>query len=621
MASELTAPLPGVGPEHVRTTNRVHAWSHPALMGSLIVLVSFAVRAVALLHWGRGPIETEGTEYARIAENLRHGVGYVGMVTSGPELMFPPLFPLLIWAASFLTNNFTLAGRLVSLIFGAFLPLPAFGIASRLFNRRVGLIAAILFILHPLLISLSVTVLTEGPYATLLFSGVYAVLCALDHPSLRMWSLVGAVFGMAYLLRPEAVAPLMIALFFALAATPIVPAARVRCVAVAVLAFAILAIPEVIFIYQKTGKLRLETKSAITSPLAVLVLDKEAGTKGEPPMPYDQAMMFASSAIDGNLNRIGIWLRPEVEVIRDTKVTSKDTARIVRAAVRQNTPLFFQAITAKWLGAPFLPALALLGAVRRPWRRPWAVGRLYFALVPLTAIVASFIVLWIFTRYYFVLVPFFLIWASNGLEEIGRWTRASFIAARCARLSPMLVAYVVATGLGLAVLVYPAKAVRSLFEFREGSPANHAVKEAGLWIRQQQDGPVTIMDSSPPLAFHADAQFVYFPYCSGDLALRFLDAAKVDYVVLRRDEHSTPYYDEWFAKGIPDPRAQLVYVSSGADARKIVVFRWHRAAASLPAPSNAEPPRFRSARRGRRRQGLSMSIRATPRKFAHRCGR
>jgi hypothetical protein len=45
------------------------------------------------------------------------------------------------------------------------------------------------------------------------------------------------------------------------------------------------------------------------------------------------------------------------------------------------------------------------------------------------------------------------------------------------------------------------------------------------------------MDLSLPLTYHANAQqHVYFPYATGDLALRYLDAARIDYVVLRRQE-------------------------------------------------------------------------------------
>src|SRR5437773_2022235 len=102
---------------------------------TLLVAASFAVRVAALAYWGTGAIESEGAEYARIAENLRNGIGYVGLVTPGAQLNFNPLFPLLIAGTSFVTHNYEWAGRLVALVMGALLPLPVFGIASRLFNR------------------------------------------------------------------------------------------------------------------------------------------------------------------------------------------------------------------------------------------------------------------------------------------------------------------------------------------------------------------------------------------------------------------------------------------------------------------------------------------------------
>ena len=77
------------------------------------------------------------------------------------------------------------------------------------------------------------------------------------------------------------------------------------------------------------------------------------------------------------------------------------------------------------------------------------------------------------------------------------------------------------------------------------------------------------------LAVHAHAQHVQFPYCNGDLALRFLDAAQVDYVVLRRDTKFTQYYEAWLTRGIPDRRAELLHVSPDADT-KFVVYRWRR---------------------------------------------
>src|SRR5262249_2950792 len=113
--------------------------------------------------------------------------------------------------------------------------------------------------------------------------------------------------------------------------------------------------------------------------------------------------------------------------------------------------------------------------------------------------------------------------------------------------------------------------------FNSGSPSDRIEKDVGLWIGHQQIRPVRIIDISIglSLAVHADAQHVQFPYCNGDLALRFLDAAQVDYVVLRRREKFTQYYEAWLARGIPDRRAEFLHVSPDADT-EFVVYRWYR---------------------------------------------
>jgi hypothetical protein len=48
----------------------------------------------------------------------------VGIATPGPEVNFPPLFPVLIAGASFVIQNYEWAGRVVWLVLGALLPLP-----------------------------------------------------------------------------------------------------------------------------------------------------------------------------------------------------------------------------------------------------------------------------------------------------------------------------------------------------------------------------------------------------------------------------------------------------------------------------------------------------------------
>jgi hypothetical protein len=115
-----------------------------------------------------------------------------------------------------------------------------------------------------------------------------------------------------------------------------------------------------------------------------------------------------------------------------------------------------------------------------------------------------------------------------------------------------------------------------VYVFADSALPSRVDKEVGWWIGRQQDHSVKIMDLSIPLAYHASAQFTYFPYCTGDLALRYLDAAQVDYVILRRGEKFTQYYEEWLTHGIPDDRAELLQLPSVPGADKFVVFRWRR---------------------------------------------
>jgi len=565
--------------------DRLKTWRSDLLVPCLIVLVSFVVRLAALWHWGTGAIESDGAEYVRIAQNLRMGVGYVGIVTPGRELNFSPLIPFLISAASFVTGSYVRAGRLVCLVLGSFLPLLGFGIASRLFDRRAAWVAAALMLFHPLLIHLSFTMLSEGPYATLLLSAVYVVLLALNRPSIRTWCLVGGAFGLAYLVRPEAAAPLLIAALFALMATEGKLGIRSKRAAAAIAVFAALSLPQVIFIYKSTGKVRLDGKSALVFAEGARILAAQAGHRWQDVEPSAGPNVeswepwpekWASSAINDKLEGTGVWMRPNAEVIRET-IPPKELTRILGKATRRNIPVLLEQLSSKWLGAPFLPALALLGAVRRPWRRPLASSRLFIMLVPVTTAGATFSTLWSYPRFYFALVPFLLLWAANGLVELGRWTKATIAAAGRPWLTPIMSEFIVPGLLALAVILYPLKGVRALYEFTEGSPSSHLVKEVGLWIGQQQDRPARIMYFMPPVVFHANGQLVNFPYCSAELALRYLDAARVDYVVLHREAKYTKYYEEWLTRGIPDPRAQLVYESSGANPGEYLVYRWHPA--------------------------------------------
>lgn len=159
-----------------------------------IVFVSFALRAACAIHF-TGMIDTEGAEYARIAQNLLAGVGYVGIATEGQQLFFPPLFPFLIAAVSLLTGDAEVAGRIVSVVMGSLLVVPVYLIARRMYNERIAIVGAALVGAHPLLVQFSTTVHCEPTYLTLVLTAIYMAMRAMDSPTPRNLFIMGGFTG------------------------------------------------------------------------------------------------------------------------------------------------------------------------------------------------------------------------------------------------------------------------------------------------------------------------------------------------------------------------------------------------------------------------------------------
>src|ERR1700730_4980766 len=90
-----------------------------------ILAIAFVLRALAAVFF-TGAIDADGAEYASIAQNLLSGNGYVGLATKGTQLIFPPLFALLIAGISLMTKDAEMAGRILSVTMGALVVLTTY---------------------------------------------------------------------------------------------------------------------------------------------------------------------------------------------------------------------------------------------------------------------------------------------------------------------------------------------------------------------------------------------------------------------------------------------------------------------------------------------------------------
>lgn len=536
-----------------------HTSSYPPAWVSLlaILLLAFILRLGWLVFFTNA-INGEGAEYARIAQNLVQGRGYVGIALEGQELMFPPLYPLLIATGSFLTGDFYVAAQLVSLIAGVTLLLPLFGIARDLYGRKTAYVAIVVAALHPVLVELSATTWVEGLYITLIAAVVYYINRCQYDPKQRYWSLSGGILGLAYLTCPQAV----IFPFILLISLWLLNRSGVtfQKAALFVGSFTALALPYVLFLSMSTGEFRLEGKTIVNNELGRRLLSG---------VPYKVA---AYEVTDG-LEEKGVWMRPNADLARSSSsVSYRTTLQIMLSSGIGNLKqVLLDLSSSPIFGGPLILPLMALGLGRSTWTRHRALGEVTLLLVVVGSLLAMTTIIHQFaTRYYYILIPFLVLWASHGVNELTSWAHGTIVNLRVPRVSPSVCGKAVG---GLACVGLISLFAVGAIDMARGDPRAAAMRSAGEWL-VTLPGEKTIMDTGTIAAFHAGAQYVPMPLCDSPTALRYADKKGVNFIVVKSWEaDARPYLQEWLDSGIPSANVSLIHTFGSEPSRRTLIFR------------------------------------------------
>jgi 4-amino-4-deoxy-L-arabinose transferase-like glycosyltransferase len=531
----------------------------------LVLLVALALRCYCAMFLV-GSIDTEGIEYARIGENLLAGHGYVGIATPGTELMFPPLFPFLIAAATLITHQSEIAGRAISVIMGTLLVIPVRLIADKMYGQRTAQVAGILVAVHPTLINMSTSVYCESTYFTLVMSGVYLAVCCTASGRRWCFAACGAMLGLAYLVRPEAAAyPVLFVLLMAWTALSRDGQGVRRVLRGSPLligTFALLAAPYIVWLSVQAGGLRIEGKGALNFAIA------EAMASGE----TEQAAMYG---IGPDLQGQGVWMRSNLDVIRSVKYDPVSLLKITKSNTVENLSTAITDITdGTFLGSPILWVLVILGLFGRRWNRNTQETQPYLFAVVGIPLLASVTIshLQLQSRYFLLLLPVMIIWAAKGLSHLTQWVETTLRIKGWHAIWSRRVGMSIAAVATAAVLLVAVRGIEEDQFLRAFGKSSLPVKVAGEWLRAFAPGPITVMDASAILPYYAKASFEVYPEADEATALRYIAAKKVDFLVLQEKWlPPTPYAHAWLATGIPSPDAHLVYsVDTGARGRILI---------------------------------------------------
>jgi 4-amino-4-deoxy-L-arabinose transferase-like glycosyltransferase len=488
------------------------------LLLALLMLLSLAVR----ITWAVTRdvvVENEGAEYIRIAVNLASGHGYVGTM-SGPQLLFPPLYPVLIRVGFFFTHSTVASARAVSIITGTLLVPLLFLIASMAYGRRPAWIAAAIAALYPLLIGFSAATYSECLYTTLLAGVVYFAIASLHFPKLRTFVALGSLLGLAYLTRPEIMGQVVVlaVIICGVAAWKGRLAYGLSAVAIILACCAVFASPYVAYLVRHTHHFRIEGKSEVNYALISRInagMDPDKAASG----------LSDSGQVEGPL------LDPDSFIGRSVVPHSvPKIAHFFLTAAARNARGLYDTLLPGYFWLPLL-ILCLFGLFRSAWSQERALVELVlscmFALAAVPVLIAPFLS-W---RFVLPLMPFIIIWAAKGIDELGEWVRQSTgNLLSSGRVGSALQAATI-TLFCAVVLVTGLKTTRVVYDVKEATQTSLYLKDAGLALEGRVRGKMMV-DSGTVVSFYSGATWMPMPNAPAPVLLHYFEEHHPNFVVI-----------------------------------------------------------------------------------------
>jgi 4-amino-4-deoxy-L-arabinose transferase-like glycosyltransferase len=525
---------------------------------SLVLRIGWAVRRDVV-------VENEGAEYVRIAVNLADGHGYVGTM-SGPQLLFPPLYPILIRTGFFLTDSPVTSARAVSILAGTLLVPLLFLIVSTIYGRRPAWIAAIIAALYPFLIGFSAATYSESLYTTLLAGVVYFAIAGLRLPPMHVFVALGSLLGLAYLTRPEIMGQIAVLalIICAAAAWKRRLSYGISGIAIALACCAVFASPYVVYLGRHTHHFRIEGKSEVNYALISRInsgMDPDTASGGLSATGEEEGPLLNPNSF------IGKSIIPH-SVRKIAHFFSTAASRNARGLYDELLPGYF------WL--PLL-TLCLFGLFRSAWSAERTLVEILLLTMFVLAAVPVLIAPFLSWRFVLPMMPFIIIWAAKGIDELGEWIRQSLEnLLPSGRIGfPAQLATVVV--LSAIVLVTGVKTTRGVYDLKGAYASSLYLKDAGLALANRARGK-TVVDDGTVLPFYSGATWMPLPTAPPPILLRYFEEHHPNFVVINNTKPAEHALSEAI-KAWPNAHALSLNLKS-----PLTIYEWDEPAKGNPAP-------------------------------------
>jgi 4-amino-4-deoxy-L-arabinose transferase-like glycosyltransferase len=326
----------------------------------LILAIAAGVHLAYVLTYHRGLIKGDGEIYHIVALRMADGLGYTLAVLgrSAPFSKNPPGWSSVLAAVSWLGARSRLDHRLVGVAIGLGIVVVTALVGRRYFDARVGLLAGLLAAVYPGFWILEGNLLSE-PLAVLIVGVLTLVVAGLRvDPGWIRSAIAGAVCGALALVRPEALALLLIVVGpVILTAAGAAMRRRAACFALAALVCGVVVAPWTIQLSVDLDQ------PVLLSTNAGYLLD----ASNCPPATYagarigyfDEICDFRTALKHRNLNAAQLQSEATRNAVRHMSENWEKLPATVAARVGRLLVVFRPAqtvrFTAAWLGTPEWP--------------------------------------------------------------------------------------------------------------------------------------------------------------------------------------------------------------------------------------------------------------------------
>lgn len=195
----------------------------------IILFIGLTLRLILLTYFWDKPLKiVDETHYQTIAEHILYNHEF-SLETGNPTSMRPPLYPAFLSTIYFLTGGIHLnAARIAQIILSLATIYMVFLLGKKIFNEKIGLLAAFVFSVYPSFLFFTHFLLAEVLFTFLFTFFIWYFLSFIEKRSSRDILLAGIFMGLSSLTRSILYPFLIVALIFLLISCKGTMAQRVK---------------------------------------------------------------------------------------------------------------------------------------------------------------------------------------------------------------------------------------------------------------------------------------------------------------------------------------------------------------------------------------------------------